>query len=63
MSNDETPDRYWVTGVSEVTDEKVYIRGYDLEDIVGNLPFTAAAYLLIEDTCQPRNKCESLTEC
>ena len=47
MSNDGTPDRYWVTGVSEVTDEKVYIRGYDLEDIVGDLPFTAAAYLLI----------------
>jgi citryl-CoA lyase len=47
MSNDGTPDRYWATGVSEVTDEKVYIRGYDLEDIVGDLPFTAAAYLLI----------------
>ncbi len=40
-------DRYWSTRVSEVTGEKVLIRGYDLEQLIGNLPFTAATYLLI----------------
>jgi citrate synthase len=40
--------RYWSSGVSVVRDGKVYIRGYDLEDLIGRLPFTAAAYLLIK---------------
>jgi citrate synthase len=38
---------YWTTSVSRVTDSKVYIRGFDLEEIIGRLPFSAAAYLLI----------------
>ena len=39
---------YWRSSVSRVTPEKVFIRGYDLEDLVGGLPFTAASYLLIK---------------
>ncbi|WP_270888337.1 citryl-CoA lyase [Pedococcus sp. 5OH_020] len=39
---------YWATHVSTVSDDKVSIRGYDLESILGaGLPFTAATYLLI----------------
>ncbi|MBA6440768.1 citryl-CoA lyase [Streptomyces sp. GMR22] len=41
-------DRYWHSSVSRVTPHKVFIRGYDLEDLVGGLPFTAASYLLIK---------------
>jgi citryl-CoA lyase len=46
------PDRhpstpYWETAVSSVQEGKVYIRGYDLEDLIGELPFTAAVFLLI----------------
>jgi citryl-CoA lyase len=40
-------DAYWSTRVSAVTDEKVFIRGYDLEHLIGDLPFTAAIYLLV----------------
>jgi citryl-CoA lyase len=46
MTN-STPDRYWSSAVSRIDDEKVYIRGYDLEDLIGALPFTAAVYLLV----------------
>jgi len=47
MTSDTAADRYWSTSVSKVTDGKVFIRGYDLEDLIGNLPFTAAIHLLI----------------
>ena len=40
---------YWTTSVSRVTDSKVYIRGFDLEEIIGRLPFSAAVYLMIRD--------------
>ena len=44
----ESPeDRYWSSAVSTVTADKVFVRGYDLESLIGTLPFTAAIYLLI----------------
>ncbi|MFJ4029935.1 citryl-CoA lyase [Paenarthrobacter sp. NPDC089989] len=39
---------YWSTSVSRVTDSKVFIRGYDLEEMIGKLPFTAASFLLLK---------------
>lgn len=45
MKNSE---RYWSSKVSVATDDKVYIRGYDLEDLIGALPFTGSVYLLIK---------------
>lgn len=47
MNEDATRDTYWTSRVSAVTAEKVFIRGYDLEDLIGDLPFTAAIYLLV----------------
>lgn len=47
MTTDAAASRYWTTQVSAVTGDKVYIRGYDLEDLIGQLPFTSAVYLLI----------------
>jgi citrate synthase len=41
------PDRYWTSRVSAVTEDQVVIRGYDLVELIGNLPFTAAVYLMI----------------
>jgi citrate synthase len=38
---------YWRSSVSKVTRTKVFVRGYDLEDLVGGLPFTAATFLLV----------------
>ncbi|MEU9329994.1 citryl-CoA lyase [Streptomyces canus] len=40
-------DRYWHTGVSAITPESVYVRGYKLDDVIG-LPFTAATFLMIK---------------
>jgi len=39
---------YWRSAVSRVTPEKVFVRGYDLEDLIGGLSFTAASFLLIK---------------
>jgi citryl-CoA lyase len=38
---------YWTTSVSKVVDSDVLIRGYSLEEIIGKLPFSACAYLLV----------------
>nr|WP_180205534.1 citryl-CoA lyase [Pseudomonas sp. SbOxS1]NYU05649.1 citryl-CoA lyase [Pseudomonas sp. SbOxS1] len=42
----ETP-KYWSSAVSDVQDNTVYIRGYDLGDMIGKLSFADATYLLI----------------
>ena len=42
----ETP-KYWSSAVSDVQDNTVYIRGYDLGDLIGKLSFADATYLLI----------------
>ncbi|WP_190813043.1 citryl-CoA lyase [Saccharopolyspora pogona] len=41
------PDTYWRSEVSKVKDGKVFVRGYDLENLIGKLPFTAAVFLLV----------------
>lgn len=42
----ETP-KYWSSAVSDVQDNTVYIRGYDLGDLIGKLSFADATYLMI----------------
>lgn len=42
----EQKPKYWYTSVSAIEPERVTVRGYDLEDLIG-LPFGAAAFLLI----------------
>ena len=39
-------EKYWSSSVSKVLPEKVLIRGYDLESLIG-LPFGAATFLMI----------------
>lgn len=41
-------ERYWQSSVSQVTSDKVFVRGYDLEDLIGGLSFTSASFLLIK---------------
>ncbi|MGW3953957.1 citryl-CoA lyase [Streptomyces sp. NPDC004752] len=38
---------YWRSSISRVEPEKVFIRGYDLEDLIGGMSFTSASFLLI----------------
>ena len=42
----DTPG-FWVTSVSDITNEDVYIRGYGLRSLIGKLPFSAVTSLLI----------------
>lgn len=39
--------RYWSTSVSRVAPSKVFIRGYDLEEMIGKIPFSASTFLLL----------------
>jgi citryl-CoA lyase len=38
---------HWTSSVSDITPEDVYIRGYPMQELVGSLPFSAIAFLLI----------------
>jgi citryl-CoA lyase len=40
-------DRYWTTAVSDVESADVYVRGYSLAELIGQLSFAAATYLLV----------------
>jgi citrate synthase len=39
--------RYWNSSVSQVEGDKLYIRGYDLESVIGGQSFTASCFLLL----------------
>ncbi|GAB3001477.1 citryl-CoA lyase [Streptomyces pseudoechinosporeus] len=45
--NTAAQDAYWTSAVSRVTEDKVYVRSYDLEDLIGQIPFTAAIFLMV----------------
>ncbi|MGW5715264.1 citryl-CoA lyase [Amycolatopsis sp. NPDC003865] len=47
MKTEDNGHPYWTSQVSAITDDKVYVRGYDLEDLIGELSFTSAVFLLI----------------
>ncbi|MGO4317890.1 citryl-CoA lyase [Agrobacterium sp. MCAB5] len=38
---------HWVTAVSEIAEEGIYIRGYAMNELVGAVPFSAITYLLV----------------
>lgn len=38
---------HWMSSVSDVTPEDIFIRGYPMQSLVGRLPFSAISYLLV----------------
>lgn len=38
---------HWATGVSQITPQDIYIRGYAMSELVGTVPFSAITYLLV----------------
>jgi citrate synthase len=38
---------HWVTSVSDIAPEDVYIRGYPLQALIGRLPFPALSFLVL----------------
>jgi citrate synthase len=47
MASSDAQDSYWTTSVSEITPESVFVRGYPLEQLIGQ-SFTTATYLLVK---------------
>jgi citrate synthase len=39
-------DYYWKTNLSYTSEDGIYIRGYDLVELIGNVPFPSVLYLL-----------------
>jgi citryl-CoA lyase len=46
-SSDAKQDSYWTSEVSEITPDAVYVRGYQLEELIG-LSFTTTTYLMLK---------------
>lgn len=46
MTDGGAAPRYWQTSVSAITPRAVWVRGYNLENLIG-LPFSAAIFLMI----------------
>ena len=40
---------HWVSAVSDITPEDIFIRGYPMQQLIGRLPFSAIAFLLLRD--------------
>ncbi len=59
MTERNTPG-FWVTDVSDVTTDDVYIRGYPLQSVMGKLSFPAAAALLIRGKMPTPNEARML---
>lgn len=56
----EAAEPYWTTAVSEVTPERVSVRGYDLEQLLGGVSFTAATFLLVRGRLPTPAECRVL---
>lgn len=41
-------EKMWKTRISTHIDKKAYVRGYELEELIGNLTFTEAIYLVLK---------------
>jgi citrate synthase len=47
--NKNTPS-HWFTSVSDISADDIYIRGYPMQALIGTLPFSAIAFLIIRGT-------------
>ncbi len=47
MSNAKTNPNSWTTGITDIQPNRVAVRGYDIAQLMGNVSFGAAVYLII----------------
>ena len=45
----------WVTSITEVTPGKILVRGYRIEELIGRVPFSHLAYLILRGDLPPEN--------
>lgn len=38
---------YWNSAISDISSEDIFVRGYPMQSLIGSLPFSAIAYLII----------------
>ena len=50
----------WETSIAEVKDEKANIRGYDLDNLIGKISFSAMAYLILKGEMPTPKQAEML---
>lgn len=48
-------DRHWETSLSYTSEDGIYIRGYDLSELIGTIPFPSVLYLLYTGTLPDSN--------
>ncbi|MEO0250530.1 MAG: citryl-CoA lyase, partial [candidate division WOR-3 bacterium] len=41
-------DLHWKTGITEVRPNKIRVRGYALDELMGNITFSQAIYLVLK---------------
>jgi citrate synthase len=51
----DVEDRHWETSLSYTSEDGIYIRGYDLTELIGAVPFPSALYLLYTGTLPKPN--------
>ena len=50
----------WKTGITEATDERTIVRGYELTELIGNLSYAQAIYLLLKGELPDENGAKML---
>ena len=51
---------HWITSVSDITPEDVYVRGYPIQSLMGTLPFSAITYLIIRKQLPTRGEAQMM---
>jgi len=54
---------YWQTRVSEIRPETVYVRGFDINEMIGKLPFAATCFLTIRGRLPSPGEAQVLDAC
>jgi citrate synthase len=47
---------YWITSISDITPEDIFIRGYPMQALIGTLPFSAISFLIIRGRMPTRGE-------
>lgn len=54
---------HWITSVSDIAPEDIFIRGYAMQDLVGNLSFSAIAFLILRGRLPSQGEAKMMDVC
>ena len=55
MNKDQKEPFHWRTAIASQTKDRIVVRGYDINDLTGNVDFTSIAYLVWTGSLPPEN--------